>query len=117
MVKYKSQKDPVYRRLMNSREWRSLRASVLRESPICRRCWDLEKKVTPASEVHHIKPIESETTAEMKEYRAFDKSNLVCLCHNCHVAIHKKLGSHKKENVLQNKKRKQEDFFEKFFSS
>lgn len=79
-------KDREYNRLIQSRRWRKLRAEHLRASPWCVRC--LEDGVrTPATQVHHVRPVESVPTCE-RERVAFDRYNLMSLCAECHRAEH-----------------------------
>ena len=86
-----------YARLIGSRAWRRLRASYLREHPLCEDCLK-EDCTTPATEVHHIRPIESATgRPEDMQNLCFDPMNLRALCHFCHVKEHQRLASSSKE--------------------
>ena len=88
-------KDREYNRLIQSRRWRKLRAEHLRASPWCVRC--LEEGVrTPATQVHHVRPVESVPTCD-RERVAFDSYNLMSLCAECHRAEHQRAMSPVKE--------------------
>lgn len=87
MIMYR---DPAYISLIQSRRWRNLRAEYIARHPLCERC-EAEEVLRTAEEVHHIKPIEDAYTLADKRARAFDKDNLMSLCHQCHVALHKEM--------------------------
>ena len=46
-------KDKEYNKLIHKNKWLKLRKAKLSSNPICERC-----KEKPATEVHHIKPVE-----------------------------------------------------------
>lgn len=60
------------------------------EHPLCEMC-EREGRLTPATEVHHIAPVE-----DMPEDRQvalmFDLHNLMSLCHRHHVEVHIEMG-------------------------
>ena len=58
--------------------WQAMRAAYLSGHPLCERCYP---SITVASEVHHKQGI-----AEAPELRLVE-SNLMALCHPCHVLI------------------------------
>jgi len=67
--------------------WREMRLVKLSQFPLCQRC--LQKnppKETPATMVHHIKPIE-----EYPELR-LDIRNMQSLCFSCHEIIEGRKG-------------------------
>lgn len=84
-------KDADYRRLIHTARWVKLRRQTLTEHPLCMRCLQ-EQYVTPATEVHHIHPVEYGINLAQKERLMFSPTNLVALCHRCHVRIHTELG-------------------------
>lgn len=47
-----------------------------------------EELLTPATEVHHVRPVEEAFTLAEREQRMYDPHNLLALCHNCHVQAH-----------------------------
>lgn len=72
------------------RAWRTLSARILLQRPICQDPFGYHARqgeVVPATEVHHIKPVE--TFPEL----LLDTSNLLSLCPLCHKAIHRKSES------------------------
>ena len=61
-----------------STRWRALRATVLREQPLCRLCHE-QGVLQAAKVVDHITPIKQGGAR-------FDRSNLQSLCVSCHNA-------------------------------
>lgn len=94
----------IYRRMIVSARWRALRAQVLHKHPLCQEC-ERAGRVRAAAEVHHITPVDSVPTAAAKEALMFAPSNLVALCHRCHMAAHRELG---KNDYRQRKEREQQ---------
>ena len=80
-------KSDQYKRLINSYRWQLLRRKQIIKQPLCEDC--LKKgRVTVAEEVHHAIPVESgKDFAEMQRL-AYDFSNLVSLCRECHYFRH-----------------------------
>ena len=62
------------------RPWRRCRAAFLAKNPLCHRCLS-ERRFTPATEVHHVEPV------MVAPHRRLDWSNLMSLCHPCHMVI------------------------------
>ncbi|MDY3620167.1 MAG: HNH endonuclease signature motif containing protein [Prevotella sp.] len=58
---------------------------------MCERCRE-EGRLAPATEVHHIRPVEEGLTLREKEQLMFDPHNLRALCHECHVKTHTEMG-------------------------
>lgn len=87
-------KDSYYYTLIQSREWRQLRAQKMRESEgLCERCRKAGV-ITAATEVHHIAPVEQDKNRVLMRQRCFDPNNLICVCRECHDALHDELKSH-----------------------
>ena len=89
----------TYKRLINSADWRRVRAQQLAEHPFCELC--AKKGVyyqTGATEVHHIIPVDSARTEEEAERLAYSPSNLMSLCHKCHSDLHKAEHSHDRKS-------------------
>lgn len=84
-------KDKEYCRLIHTAKWMRLRRDVLTRHPVCQRC-EAEGIMTPATEVHHIRPVEEAITYGDKIQRMYDPHNLQALCHDCHVKVHTELG-------------------------
>ena len=67
-------RDPETRKRYG-KEWRRIRNRYIAAHPLCEKCQQTGR-VTPAQEVHHIKPLaEGGTHAE---------DNLMALCSSCH---------------------------------
>lgn len=107
-------KDKDYRRLIHTHRWVMLRRSKLTACPLCEDCLARDI-VTPATEVHHIKPVEDALTAADKEALMFDPHNLRSLCRACHLAAHVALGRGGKEHARRRAAEKMKSFTEKFF--
>ncbi len=71
------QRDPVTRKRYG-RAWRQIRTVYLATHPLCEQCRK-HGRITPAEEVHHIKPLSKGGTND------FD--NLMALCTSCHSEI------------------------------
>ena len=84
-------KDRDYQQLINSAKWLRLRREVLTRHPLCQRC-EAEGRLTAATEVHHVRPVEEAITYSDKQQRMYDPHNLRALCHDCHVRTHTELG-------------------------
>ena len=106
-------KDANYIKLINTTRWKRLRLTKLQSQPLCECCKN-NGKITPASEVHHITPVESVTTIEQMEILMFDFNNLMSICHECHVNIHAEMFSHSKANVQKANERKTKRFIDRF---
>jgi 5-methylcytosine-specific restriction protein A len=109
-------KDKEYRRLIHKHRWVKLRRSKLTANPLCEDCF-AQGIVTPATEVHHIKPVEDALTAADKEALMFDPHNLRSLCHACHLAAHVALGRGGKVHARRRAAEKLKSFSEKFFGN
>ena len=106
-------RNPIYIKLINSARWRKLRAEKLRANPVCEEC-EANGRSTMATEVHHIKPVESVPYEKDMERLMFNRANLLSLCHACHTEIHRIMFSQSKEAVQANNRRATERFAEKF---
>ena len=104
----------LYIKMIQSTQWRLLRNKILRDSPLCVDC-AAEGINTYACEIHHVRPVESAVGEWEMKALCFDSSNLVALCHDCHVKRHIELKSHTKENVVKNNKRVTASFIKRFF--
>jgi 5-methylcytosine-specific restriction protein A len=61
--------------------WRRLSERVRAEHPLCQVC-EQRGDVTPATEVHHIIPVDD------APWLRLERSNLVSICNQCHNDIH-----------------------------
>lgn len=100
----------AYIKLIGSHRWKRMRRKKISDNPLCEIC-DSMGVVKPASEVHHIVPIESDP-ARMEEL-CFDENNLQSLCHDCHVQVHIDMRSKSKEVTKQRNKDKTDNFVNK----
>lgn len=60
------------------KEWWQIRHSYITANPLCEEC-KKDGRLTPAKEVHHIKPLADGGT--------HDDNNLMSLCKQCHSSI------------------------------
>ena len=73
-IERKDDSDLVY----DTERWQALSRSLRRRHPVCQRCGD-----ALSEHVHHLVPIRLDPS------RAYDETNLVCLCAVCHRAEHR----------------------------
>ena len=90
-------KGKDYAELINSKRWQKLRAWQLSRRPLCEDCM--------AEGI-----VEAALSRADKERLMFDPGNLVSLCHRCHVARHKHMGSHGKKGNKERNVNKMETF-------
>lgn len=102
-----------YHRLLNTARWRSIRAAVISSQPFCADC-ALEGLLVPTEEVHHIVPVDEGATPEVMTALAYDRANMVGLCHDCHVRRHKEMRSHRKGLAAERASRQAKAFWERF---
>lgn len=99
--------------MIQSTAWRDLRGRKLKECPLCEEC-QREGRTVPATEVHHIVPVESVSSVEQMRRMMFNPGNLESICHTCHVEIHRRMFSHTKESVKANQKRITDGFAKRY---
>lgn len=80
------------KKFYKSKAWASARALVIEhQHNLCADC--LERgEITPIEEVHHKRPLTPENIHDPSVSLALD--NLVGLCHRCHEARHKYMGTY-----------------------
>ncbi|GHU82187.1 restriction endonuclease [Clostridia bacterium] len=78
-------RDPATRKRYG-RAWKRIRDRYIATHPLCEQC-QREGRLTPAQEVHHIKPLTDGGTHET--------GNLMALCKPCHSGI--TLGENNKQ--------------------
>ena len=100
-------KTKDYYRLIQSDRWRRLRREKLRQNPYCETCG------RPATEVHHIRPVETMPNLQQMSILMFDPANLQSLCHDCHVKAHRDMHSKSKATNLERRKTELEDWRQK----
>lgn len=108
-------KDKEYNKLIHTDRWLRLRRYVLTKHPICQRC-ETEGRITPATEVHHIKPVEEAFTKAERVRRMYDPHNLMALCCDCHVRIHTEIGRSGKEATKKRNAEQVRQIVRKFFN-
>ena len=106
-------RNKTYIRLINSKEWKVLRRKKLTDSPVCE-CCESHDRVTIATEVHHITPVESVSSESQMRRLMFNYSNLMSVCHACHSDIHRQMFSHTRSAIKANNERITEAFIEKY---
>lgn len=105
-------KSEFYRRNIVSRRWLNLRRLKLSNNPICEECERIGR-VRSATEVHHIKPVES-VAESSQSLLMYDYNNLMSLCSECHVKMHIALGKNTKEDNIKRNEEKVKDAIERF---
>lgn len=93
-----------------------MRASYLSLHPLCEAC-ELKGCTTPATEVHHVVPIESKAgRLDDMHALAFDPDNIQALCKACHVEAHRVLHSSSLEVANKRKAHELEAFARAYLS-
>lgn len=86
----KEQRRKERQELYQSKRWKELRRLYYQAHPLCERCLK-EGRITPAHDIHHkLSPFVKGLTQEEKERRAFEWSNLMAVCVECHIKEHQK---------------------------
>lgn len=81
--------NSIHKYVYNTTRWRELRLQKLSSNPLCEKC--LEKGlITLAEDVHHIFEISNACNIYEMKSIGFDYHNLMALCKECHIEIHKK---------------------------
>ena len=93
-------KDKDYQQLIHTERWLRLRKDKLTASPLCERCQQ-QGIVTPATEVHHVTPVEDGLTLAAKRRLMYDPHNLRALCAECHERNHPEKRNKKKRKTLE----------------
>ena len=107
-------KDKDYVQLIHTERWLRLRKEKLTAQPLCERCQQ-QGIVTPATEVHHVTPVEDGLTYAAKVRLMYDPHNLRALCHACHVQTHTELGRCGKEATQRRNAAQVAAALDKFF--
>ena len=109
-------RDPRYQKLLNSKRWQEVKAIVWRRAEgLCERCKAegvLTSSLTTKLDCHHIIPVQRGRTIEEMKLLCFDVNNIQLLCRNCHMTVHKQMGSNKKTEVKANRQRAFERWIE-----
>ena len=107
-------KDKEYQRLIHTTRWLQLRRQVLTVHPICQDC-EQQGIITPATEVHHVRPVEEAIGHTERRQRMYDPHNLRALCHDCHVKRHTELGRSGREATKKRNADQVAQVLKKFF--
>lgn len=96
----KKRANPEYRRIITGKRWQKLRRLKMMKNGIsnggfCEQCVKNYSTGGPrprkATEVHHIVPIERAHTRGEMEALAYDESNLMAVCSECHHELHRQM--------------------------
>ena len=109
-----SKNGSAYHNLLNSAHWRRLRRATLDERPFCEDCAK-EGLFVPATDVHHIRPVDSISDAVQMAEACYDRNNLAALCHDCHVKRHERIGSHSRQERDRRRKEEVKSLEDKIF--
>ncbi len=107
-------KDKDYQRLIHTDRWLRLRRDKLTTTPLCERCQQ-QGIVTPATEVHHVTPVEDGLSLAEKRRLMYDPHNLRALCHDCHVQTHVELGRCGRAATKRRNEEQVKNIIDKFF--
>ena len=107
-------RNKEYRKLINTRKWQKLRLQALSKTNyLCAVC--LKNDITtPATEVHHIAPVETGANLLHMKQLCYDPNNLIAVCKECHKNEHIKLQSYTKNEVQKRNKERANDFVNRF---
>ena len=87
----------------------------MQSNPICENCF-AAGIITPGTEVHHIKPIDTGANDTERTRLAYNAGNLQTLCHACHVKAHIELQSKTAKQTQARNKAKRAGFIDQFLS-
>lgn len=107
-------KNETYNRLIHTTRWLHLRKQVLNDHPLCQMC-EAERRVSAATEVHHIVPCETAATEQEMITLMFDPHNVMALCQRCHQQVHMKMGKGGKAERRKRADGRLQNFVKKFF--
>ena len=109
-------KNETYNRLIHTTRWLRLRKEILNAHPICQMC-EAERRVSAATEVHHIVPCETATNEREMATLMYDPHNVIALCHNHHKEVHMTLGKGGKAERRKRADARLQNFVKKFFNN
>lgn len=107
-------KDKEYQKLIHTSKWLRLRKEILTAHPLCQRCQQAGE-ITPATEVHHVKPVEEALNKAERARRMYDPHNVQALCHDCHVKVHTELGRCGRQANKERKAKQVQEIVKFFF--
>lgn len=107
-------RNKEYRKLINTRKWQKLRLQALSKTNyLCAVCIKNDM-TTPATEVHHIAPVETGANLLHMKQLCYDPSNLIAVCKECHKKEHINLMSYTKSEVQKRTNARTKSFVDKF---
>lgn len=106
-------KDKDYNRLIHTVRWLRLRRDKISANPTCERCEGMGR-LSPTTEIHHVIPVENGLTLEEKRRLMYDPTNLMALCHDCHVYVHTERGRGGKKGAKSRATEQRDNFRKKF---
>lgn len=92
----RNERHKQYVKLLNAKRWYGeLRPGYLQEHPLCEVCLK-NGRVAAARDVHHLRPVEGATDAvgDTMQDRCYDPTNLIAVCRECHIELHRQMRSH-----------------------
>ena len=109
-------RNKEYSKLINTRKWQKLRLQALSKTNyLCAVC--LKNDITtPASEVHHITPVETGANLLHMKQLCYDPNNLVAVCKECHKNEHIMLRSYTKNETHKRNDARTKDFASRFLN-
>lgn len=88
------EKRKARQKIYNSSKWKQLRIAKLQQQPLCEECERIGR-ITPAEHVHHSKSfMKANTEIELLDL-AYNYSNLMSLCAECHNRLHREMKQKK----------------------
>lgn len=108
-------KNETYNRLIHTTRWLKLRRAILNAHPICQMC-EAERRVSPATEVHHIVPCETALSEVEMAALMYDPHNVMALCHQHHRQVHEAMGKGGKQGNKKRAAERLQNFVKKFLS-
>ena len=99
--------------MLHTQRWQDLRRQTLAAHPQCELCAS-ERRYRLATEVHHKVPVLSVADPARRHALMFDPGNLMALCHECHVAVHRSMGKQTKEESARRASNKLKDIMTRY---
>lgn len=84
------EKRKARQKIYNSAKWKALRIAKLQQQPLCEECERIGR-ITPAEHVHHVHTFMRATNEIELLELAYDYSNLMSLCAECHNRLHREM--------------------------
>ena len=94
-------KEKIRKSIYGSQKWQSLRLYHLQENPLCWNCLngDPDKPIiTLGTDIHHLESFVNFPDKATREFVAYNPTNLVTLCKECHGTLHAERREQKFKN-------------------